>query len=95
MNKRGRELDANESHAILIETEKKNSLVSWFQPFTDSMIDAIKTRKKSVILDGQKFLVYPCKNGTDYIFRSMHGFLPMTRLSLENLESRVFSNADS
>lgn len=88
MERRGRSMDANESQAVLIETEKKNSLVSWFQPFTDQMIDAIKRGRSSVIFDGKLFNVKPALDGVDFIFSNSYDFTPMTRVSLENLESR-------
>ena len=87
MEKRGREMTAEEAQKILETTSTRTTLVSWFQPFTEQMIAAIENKKKSVVLNGRTFLI---KNfGRDYVFAIVGDFTPMTRVSLENLKSRL------
>lgn len=87
MEKRGRALDANESHAVLVSTATRKSLVSWFEPFYSQMLTAIESRKKQVILGGRNFDVREYANGEDYVFMVSDGFVPMTRITLSNLRS--------
>ena len=87
MEKRGRAMTAEEAQRILETTTTKTKLISWFQPFTEQMISAIESGAKSVILNGRTFLI---KNyGSDYVFAVADGFVPMTRVSLKNLQSRL------
>ena len=87
MEKRGRAMTAEEAQRILETTTTKTKLISWFQPFTEQMISAIESGAKSVILNGRTFLI---KNyGSDYVFAVVDDFVPMTRVSLKNLQSRL------
>lgn len=85
MEKRGRALDANESHAVLLETAGRKSLVSWFKPFFGQMHDAVKKGKKQTILGGMNFNVRISESGNDVIFMIADGFVPMTRISKNDL----------
>ena len=89
MEKRGRVMTVEEAQNILETTYTKNTMVSWFQPFTSQMIDAIEKKKETCILDGRLFSVKKCADGTDYVFRVVGQFVPMTRVSMENLNSRL------
>lgn len=95
MEKRGRAMTAEEAQNILETTSTKTTLISWFHPFTEQMISAIESGKNSVILNGRTFLVKNCENGTDYVFTVVGDFIPMTRVSLENLRSRLVVDANS
>lgn len=89
MEKRGREMTVEEAQRILETTSTHTALISWFQPFTEQMIEAIEKGKKSVVLNGRTFSI---KNyGSDYVFKVVGDFIPMTRVSLENLTLRMVS----
>lgn len=92
MEKRGRVMTVAEAQNILETTSTKHTLVSWFQPFTSQMIEAIEKKKETCILDGRQFAVKKCANGKDYVFKVVGNFVPMTRVSLENLNSRLIAD---
>lgn len=95
MEKRGRVMDAKESHDILQSTQNKKSMVSWFNPFTDHMISAIESRSDRTILGGMTFDIRVSQNGEDHIFQRVGDFVPMTRISLADLRKRQAENAVS
>ncbi len=88
MNRRGRAMDANESQTVLLETDNKKHLVSWFHPFGREMLHAIETGNKFVIMDGILFSVRKCRDGIDYVFSAHNAFTPMTRISADNIRAR-------
>lgn len=90
MEKRGRAMTAEEAQNILETTSTRTVLISWFQPFTEQMISAIEKGKDRVILNGRDFAVR--NYGSDYVFAVVDGFVPMTRVSLENLKSRLVTD---
>ena len=95
MEKRGRELSVSEAHGVLTTTDTKKNLVSWFQPFTSSMLMALHSRAKTIYMDGKQFTIKKCANGTDFVFyptRDALGF-PRTRLSIADLEKRLIPDS--
>lgn len=85
MEKRGRVLGVNEAHDILLTSSTRKLLVSWFDPFWDQMIEAVKKNKRTVILGGSTFEVKTCEDKKDYIFKHVGEFVPMIRISLDRL----------
>lgn len=96
MEKRGREMDANESFEVLQSTATKTRLISWFDPFWDQMRTAIERGKTTVILGGRDFNIRHHTDrdgGTYHVFMVTDNFTPMIAIHDHELKTRMSVDA--